>query len=249
MRVYQTGHRNNLTVCTAFAEGTGFPLAGIADGLKPGPFFTYGLLRGTKAFLDTAIREGREFYYADNGYLRPGHWDGYFRVTRNAWQHDGTGTAKPGKWQALGLNIKPWQRGGRSVLVCPPGDVYAALHGFSAAAWLADTVAKVQAATDRPVIVRGKPSKTNNPGPLEHALRDCHAIVVHSSNAAVDALLAGVPVFCTAPCAAQAMGCADVCAIESPRYPDDRERWAQVLAANQWTLDEMKNGTCWKELN
>jgi hypothetical protein len=65
----------------------------------------------------------------------------------------------------------------------------------------------------------------------------------------VDALLAGVPVFCTAPCAAQTMGHTDPALIETPLYPDDRERWARVLAANQWTLDEMRDGACWHDLN
>ena len=29
----------------------------------------------------------------------------------------------------------------------------------------------------------------------------------------------------------------------------DRERWARVLAANQWTVEEMRSGVCWRELN
>ena len=69
-----------------------------------------------------------------------------------------------------------------------------------------------------------------------------------ASNAAVEALLSGVPVFCTGPCAAYRMGKPDVTEIETPALPDDRERWARVLAANQWTLDEMADGTCWREL-
>jgi hypothetical protein len=246
---YTTGHRNNATVVAAFAEGGPFPVVPVSAGLQPGPMFTFGTLRGTMPLLQEAMADGREWFYCDHGYFKSGHFAGYYRVTRNAWQHDGRGLAEPGRWASLGLRIKPWQRGGRSVLVCPPGEVYAALHGFTSVGWLEETTAQLKAATDRPVIVRTKPGKQNHPGPLEHALRDCHAIVVHSSNAAVDALLAGVPVFCTAPCAAQTMGHTDPALIETPLYPDDRERWARVLAANQWTLDEMRDGACWHDLN
>ena len=78
--------------------------------------------------------------------------------------------------------------------------------------------------------------KQDKTAPLAVDLKDCHAVVVHSSNVAVDALLAGVPVFCTVPCAAYRMGYADLSKIESPLYPDDREQWAWNLADQQWTL-------------
>jgi hypothetical protein len=72
--------------------------------------------------------------------------------------------------------------------------------------------------------------------------------VCWTSNAAVDAVLAGVPVFCTSPCAAYRMGHADLSKIETPHFPPDREQWAWSLAANQWTLREMASGQCWREL-
>lgn len=45
-------------------------------------------------------------------------------------------------------------------------------------------------------------------------------MVTWTSNAAVDALLAGVPVFCTGDCAASVMGRSDPINIEYPYYPD-----------------------------
>ena len=71
----------------------------------------YGCLRGLKPTLDQAQAEGRTWYYADNGYFRPGK-TGYFRVTRDALQHDGTGDASPERWERLGLEIKPWRKDG-----------------------------------------------------------------------------------------------------------------------------------------
>ena len=99
--------------------------------------------------------------------------------------------------------------------------------GFDAEAWLQTTLKTLKRHTDREIWVRAKKGNTT---PLDADLKDCHAVVAHSSNAAVVALLAGVPVFCTAPCAAYRMGEADMSKIEMPVYPDDREQWAWNLA-------------------
>ena len=170
---------------------------------------------------------------------------GYYRVTRNAMQHDGTGNASSERWNRLGLNIAPWQKGGRHILVCPPSQKFGELLGFNAAAWLQTTLNTLKRHTDREIRVR---AKKGNATPLDADLKDCHALVAHSSNAAVLALLAGVPVFCTAPCAAYRMGGADMSKIEMPVYPDDREQWAWNLADHQWTLEEMRHGLCWRML-
>lgn len=73
-------------------------------------------------------------------------------------------------------------------------------------------------------------------------LKGAHALVTYMSNTSVEALLAGVPVFCTGPCAAASMGLHDLAQIEAPYYPDDRQRWFELLAENQWTLKEVAAG-------
>jgi hypothetical protein len=204
----------------------------------------YGCLRGLLLTLKQARAEGRTWWYMDNGYFRPGHFHGYYRVTRNALQHDGTGNASSERWERHGLDIQPWRKG-RHVLVCPPSQKFGALFGFNAVAWLQTTLNTLRRHTDRPIRVR---MKKGNPVSLAEDLKDCHAVVAHSSNAAVEALLAGVPVFCTAPCAAYRMGRADLSKIEMPVYPEDREPWAWNLADHQFTLEEMRSGLCWEML-
>lgn len=248
LHCYTSGHAHSLAVCTAFAAGGGFPLLRLPAKLQLGAMFTYGNLRGLKPVLDQAILDGRDWYYADNGYFRPGHYDGYYRVTKNAYQHDGAGSATPARWERLGKPLLPWKKGGSFVMVCPPGDAYARLRNFDNARWLKETLTALQANTDRRIEVRVKPAKGKPDAPLWAGLKDCHALVTHSSNSAVEALLFGVPVFCTAHCAASRMACNDIAGIETPLYRDGREQWAWNLAAAQWTLDEMKAGTAKSEL-
>lgn len=246
--VYTSGHRHSLTVCEAFAKGAGLPVCRDLSGLRAGGMFTYGNLRGLKPLLDAAIAQRREWWYADNGYFGAGHYGGYYRVTKNAFQHSGQGDAHRARFEQHRIPVLKWQTQGRHILLCPPGKLHGELFDYDAAGWASETLAALLATSNRPVRVRTKPSKNGGSVPLSEDLKNCHALVTRASNAAVEAVLQGVPVFCTHPCAAYRMGNPNVREIESPRYPDDREQWAANLAANQWTLNEMRDGSCWRDL-
>lgn len=265
---YCTGHKWSALVCTAFAQGAKCPIVPQTP-LLPGDVFMYGALRGLLPTLRQARREQRNWFYGDNGYMLPGKDESsYFRITRNALQIDGSGPIPDSgtdRWKQLGLSLKPWRKTGSHIVVCPPGRLFGATFGFSADEWLEQTLETLRQHTDREIRVRAKVSwndakapdivslkgvsKTSVPKPLADDLADAWALVTRSSNAAVEALLAGVPVFATEPCGSSAMGLADLTKIEAPRTDGDREHWAAVLSCNQWTLPEMRDGTCWKMLN
>jgi hypothetical protein len=246
IHIYATNHSKNIRISEAFAKGCGGKIVPPAP-LLPGDVFMYGALRGLMPTLLQAQAEGRTWYYADNCYLGPRNL--HFRVTRNARQHDGTGEASPERWERLGLELRPWRKSGKRILICPPGPDYGQLWGIDVKAWLRDQIAAIERATDRPYRIRERSLARSTDHPLSADLENCWALVTCTSNVAVDALLAGVPVFCTHPCAAYLMGTPDLTRIEDPVMPDDRLRWVQVLAANQWTLEEQRAGTCWRELH
>ncbi|MCR4331295.1 MAG: hypothetical protein NUV34_01105 [Sulfuricaulis sp.] len=271
LHVYATENQWSQMVCKAFARGADAPIVPPYP-LLPGDVFMYGALRGLLPTLRQAQREGRTWFYADNGYMRSGKDEkAYFRVTRNALQVDGSGElpfpkhAARERWARLKLSLKPWRKTGSHIVVCPPGRLFGATFGFDADEWLRVTLKTLGKYTDRELRVRKKMSwndakpvpapnlgtgiKTSVPEPLDEDLRGAWALVTHSSNSAVEALLAGIPVFCTNPCGASAMGLSDLTQIEAPRMEEGREKWAAVLASNQWTLKEMREGLCWKMLN
>jgi hypothetical protein len=72
---------------------------------------------------------------------------------------------------------------------------------------------------------------------LHPDLARAYLTVTHSSAAAVESLLAGVPVSVSS-----FSPCRDVAR-------DQRQRLFNVLADNQWTLDEIRAGVTWKALN
>lgn len=241
--IYSSGHQHSQAVCEALAKGTRFPIAPAAPLLEGG-LVTYGFLRGLLPTIRQAQALCRPWAYVDRAYFRASYgsdYSGYFRLTLGAWQHDGAGDASWERWLMLGIKLRPWSSGGSHILVCPPGEVFSqAVGGFSADSWLRSTLGRLAAVTDRPVRIRSK--KDMGTRPLAADLVGCHALVTYMSNTAVEAVVAGVPVFCTGACAASIMGSDDISQIEKPRRPEGRAQWAANLAANQWTLDEFRRG-------
>jgi hypothetical protein len=62
----------------------------------------------------------------------------------------------------------------------------------------------------------------------------------------VTAAIQGIPVITLGACAANPIS-NKMEDIEKPKF-FDIEQWAYNLAANQWTIEEMENGTCWNEV-
>ncbi len=241
VHVFDTGHRHCQKVGSAFARGCGAQFDRALTRM-PGTGVFYGILRGLGPLLREYQAAGQPWVYLDNGYIGRGHYTGFYRASLNRYQHAGDGDPDYVRLSDLAVSIRPWRKGA-CVLVCPPGPEYVEHHGLGD--WLGETLAILESSTDRPIVVRGKADTA----PLARALVDAHALVTHASNAAVEAVLAGTPVFCTGDCAASPMAKSDLAQIDDPVYPDDRDRWAAVLAANQWTLDEMRRGDAWRALS
>ncbi len=244
------GKRKALKLSCAFAEGCGGEIAGTGETqLRPGAAFFYGMTAHTLRLIAQCRREGREWVYADNAYYF-GRGD-YFRVSKGRFQHDGLGSAGPGRFARFGVTVRPWRRQGSAIIIVTQSELFYRLHlSIDRRAWVAERVAEIAAVSDRPVRICHKPESGSAPyaPTFETYLADAWAVVTHSSSAAVKVLIEGVPVFCTAPCMASVMGRDDLTRIEAPAYPDGREPWLWNLAAQQWTLDEMRDGSCWRVL-
>lgn len=192
----------------------------------------------------------RVWYYADNSYFDVCRGRLY-RVERNALQADGRGAPDWERWKSLQLGVRPWRRGGRHVVVCVQSDPFmreVARWPGGADGWQREVLLKLKLHTDRPMVVRTwSRDKARQAGSLGAELANAWALVTHSSAAANEALLAGVPVFVTGECAARAMA-GELKDIESPRMPDGREAWAAALAARQWSIEEIRVGMAWRRL-
>lgn len=200
-----------------------------------------GMIEGWKA-------RGRQFAYWDRGYARRifSTWlpraetgTGFYRWELDAYQMKAIRSVPDDRWKALRIEVKPWAKGGRHIVVAMPTQPYSALHGTER--WTDQTVELLNKLTDRPIVIRSKESKT----PLWDDLKGAHALVTHGSNAANEAVILGCPVFVDKSCAASLVGKTDLNEIERPAYPD-REPWLHSLAYSQFSEAELLDGTLWR---
>lgn len=210
------------------------------------PFAIYGQVWGAERLLPDALKHNRPFWYIDNGYWRPGRGnpEGYYRICYRSMGPVFLPDADAARGAATGVKFAPWRPSGRHILFALPGADYGAALGFSMPVWIEHTKALLKRVTDRPIITRDRKSLV----PLADHLRDCWAVVTHSSNVAVEAVLAGVPVFVVPGSSAAPVGNVDLANLERPAMPDDREIWWTSLMCQQFTPAEMRSGLAYRHL-
>lgn len=240
----QDGKRKSLDICRAFADGCGGSV--ITDNQwRPGPSMFYGISDANEG----VWRQSKygPYYYADNAFFDAVRGT-FFRVGKNRLQHPGVGKSDGARFKALGLKVEPWRTRGDHILVTPQSDHFMRVAVGYTGSWVDDTVAAIKRYTDRPIKVREwQRDKVKLAHQLPAALENCWALVTHSSGSAITALLSGIPVVCTADCVISPMS-GRMEDIDNPPLPEGREEWAAVVADQQWTLDEMRSGDCWRAL-
>jgi hypothetical protein len=228
------GKQKSTDICRAF-------IAGAPESAEGSVF--YGV---NETNCEAWHRADGDRWYIDNAYFDTTRQT-YFRITKNATQHSGLGKSDGMRFRSLGIPINPWRKGSHIVVVQQSESFMRHVAKYYSD-YVADAIVKLSDLTDRSILVRLWNRNKHQAGEsLLDDLRGAHALVTHSSAAAVTALLEGVPVAVDRTSAAYPMA-GSIDDIESlPRL--DRENWAGVLADNQWTLDEMRNGTAWLMLN
>lgn len=232
------------------ALAKGIPGSRIVTGAPPDdcqPFAVWGHIHPAGSIIPAALKSGRPFWYIDNGYIQPakGSRRGYYRLTYRGFDPVLLeGPPEPRRLARKAL-LAPWRSQGSHVVIAYPGPTYGALAGLSMPEWIAGIRQRVEAVTKRPIVIRQKPAIGDRNGtPIEAVLANAWALVTHSSNVAVDAVMAGVPVFVEPSSPAAPVGNLDLARIENPVRPP-REEWFASLLAQQYSLEEMASGFAW----
>lgn len=235
--------KKSVQLIEAFAAGCGGRVASTwSPRLEPGAAAFYGMRARFVHLLKQARDEARTWYVIDNSWFDVAR-ERQFRVGRSAMQTWSTKPSDGARLKALGVQVNPWRTQGAHIVVTPQSEEYFELVKHSG--WLGKVTDALKACTDRPLVVRAKGSAR----PLAADLKDAWLLVAHSSAAAVEALLAGVPVIVTDPLSAAAGFTSSFAGIEAPGMPDGREEWAARLADSQWSVDELRDGTAWKAVH
>lgn len=265
------GHPRSKAVTCAMLEG----ILKVGDRAKIRSSLTYrqpdgdvGVFYGLAGNLARALAEypaaGRKAVYVDLGFWGRkdgGRFSGYHKLSVNGRHPTAYFQQRkhaPDRARAFGLRAEVWQRGGSHILLAGMGPKGSRAEGFSPMAWEARAVQAIRAVSDRPIVYRAKPNWEGAPPlagaimapkgqDLLEALKGCHAVVAHHSNAAVEGLVLGHPAFVVEGIALP-MGASDLSTIEAPRYPVGRPQWLADAAYSQWSIAEMASGAAWRHL-
>ena len=235
------GKAKSKLICNAFAAGAPRHATGAV-------FF------GTEGVMQ-AFRRAQQgtWFYIDNSYFDP-HRGIYFRATKNALQVDPTGKASTGeRFAKLGITVKDWRhKPDGKILVIPQSDDFMKSTLGRKGDWLRETVGKLNAWGYGPR-VRVRPwlrDKKTAYVELHKDLDDAALVVTWSSASAITALYEGIPAISESGAAYALTGPLTSERVAQPLMPslEDRTRFLQILADNQFTLEEFKNGVAWRWL-
>lgn len=245
-KVYLTDHNLNKIVSAAAVKGSGGQ-AVPANTLLDGPAICYGILRGCGDIIRRAHNIGHPYFHIDHGYLKRVNWNdstsysGHFRVSKNGLclrtQKLNPDTTR---FKNLNIDLKPYNPNGRNIIVCGLTENFAKNHPYlklNAKEWEEDVVKYLSSITDRPIIIKNKDGT-----PLD--FRDAYLVVVHSSNAAIEALINGIGVLVLGDSICWRIN--DI---------DNKEEWEDIrygilcnAANNQFTLEELTKPETWELL-
>lgn len=208
--------------------------------------------------------------YFGNDYNRPGIFgqsyednDIYslqFRMVFNSPHQTGILKYPDDRFKKFKIELKNWNKSGSHILVCPPSGRMDDLLNVTNK-WLFKTAKTIRKNSDRKIIIRPKPSTTppkewfklektiSNLSIRTHCkytniqddLKDCWAVVAPASNISIEAIIAGIPVFCDNTSPTKEIGLQDYSKIENPIYPD-RLPLLNSLAYCQFSINEVISG-------
>ena len=224
----------------------------------------YGILAGSGEVYKWCVKEKKDFYFMDHGYFTNAHDSPHWlRITKNKHCQNTMQERPSDRYEKhFKQTLKPWNTTGAKILVLPPTNAIA--NFFNAQDWLDKTIDTLKQNTDRKIDVREKPYNptvaldhvgatvkidrpTTHQGNINWS--DYYAMVTYNSNTMVASLTNGVPVLCDSNNSAAApISETDFTKIETPKY-GDRVALFSSLAYNNWTLEEIYNGTAWRMLS
>lgn len=228
------GKAKSLEICNAFVAGAPKHAYG---------YCFYGVNASNLRDWKLARNSGKDWYYIDGSFFDSVRGQ-QFRVAKNCVQTDAVGKASDGKrFTALGLTVKPW--------VTYPEGWWLVIEQSEAfmrdvagdTTWFAKHVAWAKRTGRRVKIRPWSADKLALVATLKDDLKGACGLIAHSSAAIVTAALEGVPFEASSMSALAGM------VYSNTEAADPRLHFMQVLADNQFTLEEMRDGTAWRALN
>lgn len=229
-----------------------------------------GRMEGYKKIWDKYRNSGRPVIVLEVGGLKRNH---SFKIGINGINRDADFANQEfddKRWPLFGHKMKPWNPTGDIIVICGQHDASEQWKGLPRMEqWIKQQITEIRKYTTRPILVRPHPRnqinfkeneftnvhvrhpkrdyKTYDDTDFKATLERTWAVVNHSSNPAMEAVINGVPVFVSESSLCHDVGNIKLSDINTPAMPN-RLGWAHKLAYTEWFPNEIEQGLPWVRL-
>lgn len=235
-----------------FIKGTGKRIAPTAPLIRRINFKDYSedcLFRNmadNEEMLLTKMNNNYKFWFIDTGYtnfLDKKHRKNWHRLVRNNLHHINTFDTPVDRLEIFESFPKPWRNDGEKIMVIEPGTFSAKTFGVDIAQWKRDVEQEIRKHSDKPIVFREKLAKKSRKNLYRELLdEDYHCIININSNAAIEAVWAGVPAITLGDHITNSITRNNISDINNLLKPH-LAVWLSMLSYSQFTNEELANGT------
>ncbi len=199
---------------------------------------------GNEALLIKKIDNNLPFWFIDSGYtnfIEPNKK--WHRIVQNHLHYGKYFDAPADRLSNFKVFPRPWRQGGDKILVIEPGQFAAGIFHIDVNAWKKQVEEELRKYTDKQIVFREKAPKKQRDPLYKHLLNEDYYCVVNiNSNAATEAVWAGIPVITlgqhiTNPVSRNSLS--DINNLYRPNIAN----WLCMLSYSQFTYDELIDGT------
>ena len=174
------------------------------------------------------------------------------------------------RWKKFNTNLLPWKQTGEDIIICGQHtNSHQWRNNPPMSTWFDQQITEIRKYTDRPIVIRPHPrnhvtldikkfknvkvvspqrdNKTYDDTDLTERLKSAWALVSHSSNPAITAVMHGIPVYVSESSLSYDVGNNSYQNINNPKMPE-RQQWANKLAYTEWWPDEIEQGIPWQRI-
>lgn len=229
-----------------------------------------GKMQGYKSIWDRFRNSGRPVVVIEVGGLKR---NDSFKIGINGINRDADFANQEfdeKRWPLFGHTLKPWNPTGDIIVICGQHDASEQWKGLPRMSlWIEKQINEIRKYTTRPILVRPHPRNviqfkenkfsnvkvrlpkrdytTYDDTDFKATLERTWAVVNHSSNPAMEAVIKGIPVFVSESSLCHDVGNINLSEINTPAMPN-RHNWANKLAYTEWFPDEIEKGLPWDRI-
>lgn len=189
------------------------------------------------------INNNYPFWFIDSGYTNfLGKKKIWHRLCRNHIHHTKDFIAPVDRLHMFDVFPKQWREGGSKILLIEPGDYICKIFNINKNEWVESITSSLRELTDIPVVTREKANKKVRTNLYKELLDDDYYCVVNfNSNAATEAIWAGVPVITLGGHITRSVSSTKLKHINNLHKPN-LANWLCTLSYSQFTYEELVNG-------